>query len=75
MIYKYKFEILVIGVGGFLVQYVINELKYYYYIVLVDFWRRVQLEEGMFSYCVEYNKCGFEDIFCKYKFEVVIYLG
>ncbi len=75
MIHKHKPEILVTGAGGSLAQYVINELKHHYHIVLVDFRRRVQLEEGMSSYRVEYNKRGFEDIFRKHKFEAVIHLG
>ncbi len=75
MIRKHKPEILVTGAGGSLAQYVINLLKNDYHIVLVDFRRRVQLEEGLSSYRVEYNKRGFEDIFRKHKIEAVIHLG
>ena len=56
MIHKHKPEVLVTGAGGSLAQYVINELKKDYHVVLVDFRRRVQLDEGMSSYRVEYNK-------------------
>ncbi|MDX1696417.1 MAG: NAD-dependent epimerase/dehydratase family protein, partial [Ketobacteraceae bacterium] len=46
-----------------------------YHVVLVDFRRRVQIDEGMSSYRVEYNKRGFEDIFRKHDIEAVIHLG
>ncbi|HEX4939798.1 MAG TPA: SDR family oxidoreductase [Candidatus Kapabacteria bacterium] len=75
MIHKQKPEILITGAGGALAQQVIQQLKRDYHVVLVDFRRRVPLEEGMSSYRVEYNKRGFEDIFRKHKIEGVIHLG
>ncbi len=70
-----KPEILITGAGGALAQAVIALLKDRYRVVLVDFRRRVQIDEGMSSYRVEYNKRGFEDIFRKHDIEAVIHLG
>lgn len=70
-----KPEILITGAGGALAQNVINQLKDQYRVVLVDFRRRVQFDEGMSSYRVEYNKRGFEDIFRKHDIQAVIHLG
>ncbi len=70
-----KPEILITGAGGSLAQEVIDRLKERYHVVLVDFRRRVQIDEGMSSYRVEYNKRGFEDIFRKHDIEAVIHLG
>jgi UDP-glucose 4-epimerase len=70
-----KPEILITGAGGALAQIVISQLKDRYRVVLVDFRRRVQIDEGMSSYRVEYNKRGFEDIFRKHNIETVIHLG
>jgi UDP-glucose 4-epimerase len=70
-----KPEILITGAGGALAQSVINILKDRYSLVLVDFRRRVQIDEGMSSYRVEYNKRGFEDIFREHKIGAVIHLG
>ena len=70
-----KPEILITGAGGALAQNVISQLKDRYRVVLVDFRRRVQIDEGMSSYRVEYNKRGFEDIFRKHNIEAVIHLG
>lgn len=70
-----KPEILITGAGGSLAQSVIAQLKDRYRVVLVDFRRRVQIDEGMSSYRVEYNKRGFEDIFRNHNIEAVIHLG
>jgi len=70
-----KPEIPITGAGGALAQNVISQLKDRYRVVLVDFRRRVQIDEGMSSYRVEYNKRGFEDIFRKHNIEAVIHLG
>ncbi|MBV1921479.1 MAG: NAD-dependent epimerase/dehydratase family protein [Pseudomonadales bacterium] len=70
-----KPEVLITGAGGALAQNVINQLKEQYRVVLVDFRRRVQFDEGMSSYRVEYNKRGFEDIFRKHDIQAVIHLG
>ncbi|CBL46355.1 Conserved hypothetical protein [gamma proteobacterium HdN1] len=68
-------QVLVTGAGGALAQMVISLLKDRYQLVLVDFRRRVRIDEGMASYQVEYNKRGFEDIFRRHKIEAVIHLG
>lgn len=70
-----KPEVLITGAGGALAQTVIAKLKEHYQLVLVDFRRRVRVDEGMASYQVEYNKRGFEDIFRQHKIEAVIHLG
>lgn len=72
---KEKPEILITGAGGALAQHVIAQLKDRYHVVLVDFRRRVQIDEGMSSYRVEYNKRGFEDIFREHNIQAVIHLG
>lgn len=72
---KEKPEILITGAGGALAQHVIAQLKDRYRVVLVDFRRRVQIDEGMSSYRVEYNKRGFEDIFREHDIQAVIHLG
>ena len=50
-----KPEVLITGAGGALAQTVIARLKEHYQLVLVDFRRRVRIDEGMASYQVEYN--------------------
>lgn len=75
MMEQKKPEILITGAGGALAQEVIDRLKERYHVVLVDFRRRVQIDDGMSSYRVEYNKRGFEDIFRKHDIEAVIHLG
>ena len=69
-----KPEILITGAGGALAQEVIDRVKDRYTVVLVDFRRRVRVDEGMHSYRVEYNKRGLEDIFRKHDIEAVIHL-
>jgi len=58
-----KPEVLITGAGGALAQTVIRKLKHSCSLVLVDFRRRVQVDEGTISYMVDVNKRGFEDIF------------
>jgi len=68
-------EVLITGAGGSLAQTVIARLKEHYRVVLVDFRRRVRVDEGMASYQVDYNKRGFEDIFRRHEIKAVIHLG
>jgi UDP-glucose 4-epimerase len=68
-------EVLITGAGGSLAQTVIARLKANYRVVLVDFRRRVRVDEGMASYQVDYNKRGFEDIFRRHDIKAVIHLG
>lgn len=70
-----KKTILVTGAGGALAQEVIHSLKDDYNLVAVDFRRRVQTEENMPSYRVDYNKRAFEDVFRNHKIDGVIHLG
>lgn len=70
-----KKTILVTGAGGALAQEVIDNLKDEYNLVAVDFRRRVQTEENMPSYRVDYNKRAFEDVFRNHKIDGVIHLG
>jgi len=67
--------ILVTGARGALAQQVITRLKSDYRLVVVDFRRRVILDEDIPSYFVHINKRGFEDIFRSHKLDAVIHLG
>ena len=70
-----KPEVLITGAGGALAQTVIRKLKHSCSLVLVDFRRRVQVDEGTVSYMVDVNKRGFEDIFRNHNIRAVIHLG
>ena len=70
-----KKTILVTGAGGALAQQVIHRLKHRHNIVAVDFRRRVQTDEGMPSYRVDFTKRAFEDVFRNHAIDGVIHLG
>lgn len=72
---KEKKAILVTGAGGALAQQVIQRLKREYQIVAVDFRRRVQTDDDIASYRVDFNKRAFEDVFRNHKIHGVIHLG
>ncbi len=70
-----KPQILVTGAGGALARRVINRLKADYRIVAVDFRKRVEISNQIPSYCVDFNKRSFEDIFREHHFDGLIHLG
>lgn len=70
-----KPTILVTGSAGALAQQVINQLKDSCRIVAVDFREQVYLGDDIPSYCIDFNKRVFEDLFRKYSFDGVIHLG
>ena len=72
---KGKKKVLITGARGALAQQVITRLKDQYQPVIVDFRRRVVMDNEIPSYFVHINKRGFEDIFREHRIEGVIHLG
>lgn len=70
-----KPHILVTGAAGALAQQVINRLRDDYHLVAVDFREQVYLGDDVPSYCIDFNKRVFEDLFRRYDFDGVIHLG
>ncbi|PAV27027.1 NAD-dependent epimerase [Tamilnaduibacter salinus] len=70
-----KPHILVTGAAGALAQQVINRLRDDYHLVAVDFREQVYLGDDIPSYCIDFNKRVFEDLFRRYHFDGVIHLG
>ncbi|PVY78299.1 UDP-glucose 4-epimerase [Tamilnaduibacter salinus] len=70
-----KPHILVTGAAGALAQQVINRLRDNYHLVAVDFREQVYLGDDIPSYCIDFNKRVFEDLFRRYHFDGVIHLG
>jgi len=70
-----KPKILITGARGALAQQVITRLKTHYQPVIVDFRRRVMMDNDIPSYFVHITKRGFEDIFREHKIDGVIHLG
>lgn len=68
-------HILVTGAAGALAQQVINRLKKTCDLVAVDFREQVYLGDDIPSYCIDFNKRVFEDLFRRYQFDGVIHLG
>lgn len=68
-------RILVTGAAGALAQQVINRLRDQCDLVAVDFREQVYLGDDIPSYCVDFNKRVFEDLFRRYQFDGVIHLG
>jgi UDP-glucose 4-epimerase len=68
-------HILVTGAAGALAQQVINRLRDHCDIVAVDFREQVYLGDDIPSYCIDFNKRSFEDLFRRYKFDGVIHMG
>ena len=69
-----KGEVMITGAGGALSRKVIESLSQAFSLVLVDFRQRNDIS-GIPSYCVDYDKRGFEDIFRKHDISAVIHLG
>ncbi|AOY87526.1 NAD-dependent epimerase [Marinobacter salinus] len=68
-------HILVTGAAGALAQKVINQLRDHCDLVAVDFREQVYLGDDIPSYCIDFNKRVFEDLFRRYQFDGVIHLG
>lgn len=58
-----------------LAQQVISRLKETCDLVAVDFREQVYLGDDIPSYCIDFNKRVFEDLFRRYQFDGVIHLG
>lgn len=72
---KRRPHILVTGAAGALARQVINRLKETCDLVAVDFREQVYLGDDIPSYCIDFNKRVFEDLFRRYQFDGVIHLG
>ncbi|QSP93699.1 SDR family oxidoreductase [Marinobacter salinisoli] len=68
-------HILVTGAAGALAQQVIERLKEDCDLVAIDFREQVYLGDDIPSYCIDFNKRVFEDLFRRYEFDGVIHLG
>jgi len=68
-------QILLTGAAGALSQQVIEHLRQDNDLVVVDFREKVFLGDDIPSYCIDFNKRGFEDLFRRYEFDAVIHLG
>ncbi|OZB07921.1 MAG: NAD-dependent epimerase [Marinobacter sp. 34-60-7] len=68
-------RILITGAAGALAQQVIDRLRPTCDIVAVDFREQVYLDDDVPSFCVDFNKRVFEDLFKRYRFDGVIHLG
>lgn len=75
MTQKQRPQILVTGAAGALAQQVISQLRDHCDLVAVDFREQVYLGDAIPSYCVDFNKRVFEDLFRRYHFDGVIHLG
>ena len=72
---KRRPHILVTGAAGALARQVINRLRETCDLVAVDFREQVYLGDDIPSYCIDFNKRVFEDLFRRYQFDGVIHLG
>ena len=68
-------HILITGAAGALAQKVIEQLRDTCDLVAVDFREQVYLGDDIPSYCIDFNKRVFEDLFRRYEFDGVIHLG
>ena len=68
-------HILITGAAGALAQKVIEQLRDTCDLVAVDFREQVYLGDDIPSYCIEFNKRVFEDLFRRYEFDGVIHMG
>ena len=72
---KRRQHILITGAAGALAKQVIDQLRDHCDIVAVDFREQVYLGDDIPSYCIDFNKRSFEDLFRRYKFDGVIHMG
>lgn len=72
---KKKMRVLVTGAAGSLAQQVVDRLKTHCDVVAVDFREQLFLGDNVPSYCIDFNKRVFEDLFKQYHFNAVIHLG
>ncbi len=70
-----KPKVLITGARGALAQQVITRMRSHYRLVIVDFRRRVIMDDDIPSYFVHITKRGFEDIFRDHQLDGVIHLG
>ncbi|AKV98542.1 NAD-dependent epimerase [Marinobacter sp. CP1] len=68
-------HILITGAAGALAQKVIEQLRDTCDLVAVDFRDQVYLGDDIPSYCIDFNKRVFEDLFRRYEFDGVIHMG
>ena len=68
-------HILITGAAGALAQKVIEQLRDTCDLVAVDFREQVYLGDDIPSYCIDFNKRVFEDLFRRYEFDGVIHMG
>lgn len=68
-------HILITGAAGALAQQVIDRLRPTCDLVAVDFREQVYLGDDIPSYCIDFNKRGFEDLYRRYEFDGIIHLG
>jgi UDP-glucose 4-epimerase len=68
-------HILITGAAGALAQKVIEQLRDTCDLVAVDFREQVYLGDDIPSYCIDFNKRVFEDLFRRYRFDGVIHMG
>jgi len=68
-------HILITGAAGALAQQVIEQLRNTCDLVAVDFREQVYLGDDIPSYCIDFNKRVFEDLFRRYQFDGVIHMG
>ncbi|WP_449287143.1 SDR family oxidoreductase [Marinobacter sp. PE14] len=68
-------HILITGAAGALAQQVIEQLRDTCDLVAVDFREQVYLGDDIPSYCIDFNKRVFEDLFRRYEFDGVIHMG
>lgn len=70
-----RLHILITGAAGALAQQVIEQLRDTCDLVAVDFREQVYLGDDIPSYCIDFNKRVFEDLFRRYQFDGVIHMG
>ncbi|WP_100640513.1 SDR family oxidoreductase [Marinobacter salexigens] len=70
-----KPSILITGAAGALAQQVIARLRESCNLVAVDARIQVDLGDDIPSYCIDFNKRRFEDLFRRYQFDSVIHMG
>ena len=68
-------HILITGAAGALAQKVIEQLRDTCDLVAVDFREQVYVGDDIPSYCIDFNKRVFEDLFRRYEFDGVIHMG